>query len=155
MRGLWTSAPRLSPAAYSFGKKTPMPRLNTIFPPVPEAPLKRPGLRNDEYMIYYINYLINHILYILFLRKLFKGPCLRSIPRGIIRGNIQVSRAYTLGDILRGTCSRGMLGGYSWGTCSRDMLRGHTRGACFKNIRWAYVVGAAPRVALGTAPGAV
>ena len=71
-----------------LGKKTPMPRLNTIFPPVPEAPLKRPGLRNDEYMIYYINYLINYVLYISPLRKLFKGPCLRSMPGGIIRGNI-------------------------------------------------------------------
>ena len=65
-----------------------MPRLNTIFPPVPEAPLKRPGLRNNKYMIYYVNYLVNYILCILPLRKLFKGPCLRSIFRDIIRGNI-------------------------------------------------------------------
>ena len=50
-----------------------MPRLNTIFPPVPKAPLKRPGLRKDEYIIYYINYLINYVLCISPLRKLFKG----------------------------------------------------------------------------------
>ena len=65
-----------------------MPRLNIIFPPVPEAALKRPRLRNNEYMIYYINYLINYILYILSLRKFFKGLYLRSISKGIIRGNI-------------------------------------------------------------------
>ena len=44
-----------------LGKKTPMPRLNTIFPLVPETPLKRPGLCVLRYYIYYYNYLINYI----------------------------------------------------------------------------------------------
>ena len=90
-----------------------MPRLNTKIPPVPEAPLKRPGLRNDKYMIYYSNYLVNYVFCISPLRKLFKGPCLRSMPGGIFR-------VYTLGRMLQRTYSRG----YTWG----DMLRRHALG---------------------------
>ena len=101
-----------------------MPRLDTVIPPVPEAPLKRPGLRNDKYIVYYRNYLINYVFCISPLRKLFKRPCLRRMPRerGYIQGLEVYCRAHAPEDMPWGICPRGYtLGDMLWGHVLEDM----------------------------------
>ncbi len=58
--------------SFSKGKKTPMPRLSNVIPPVPEAPLNWPGLRNDKYLRSYSNPLVNYVFCILDLRVRLK-----------------------------------------------------------------------------------
>ncbi len=49
-----------------------MPRLSNVIPPVPEAPLNWPGLRNDKYLRSYGNPLVNYVFCILDLRVRLK-----------------------------------------------------------------------------------